>query len=835
VCLAGQVCASGTCALSCQAGLLACNGTCVDPATSRVFCGATADCVGAAAGKLCADGQVCSAGQCAATCGAGQVNCGGVCVDPKNDPAHCGAKADCAAANAGAVCLAGQYCSGGVCGTSCASGQVVCSGRCVEPSSDHNHCGAAGDCTGAGAGVACAADEACLSGTCIAAVAPLDLTTPFSTEIAQLPFATASEGPSFRPAAIWNGRAAPLPTNAFWQGMVSGGGNERVGFAPYQLKAAAAGLGVGLIGLQTTATVVLVPDQQQFMMGASASPTTHVVSAYDQFSVTMQYTVGAGTMTMPMVMGMPYVTVDYSNVTPKLSAGTTTFSKVNGVTTSPASGTRFTLTLGDNSSWVLYASAPITFSWNAGALTAAASFSGTLRVANVPAGNTAVLDAHAGAVPRGGTFDVSIGSDVARLHFNFATTGSGPLLVMAMPHHLPRLQGAALQALNYPSMTGTLQAVEGSTWTLRMPLSTITWGAPRAIDPARLAAVKAALTADAAYDPGAGANADPYFGGKYLAKLARLALIADEVGDTASAAALRARLTPLAAKWLGGTNTADNLVYETSWGGLVTVNGLANTGADFGQGIYNDHHYHYGYHLYAAAAVLKANPNAFTAAQMKGLLAMVRDIANPSPNDPGFTQLRMFDLFRSHSWAHGLAYPDGGHGSDQESSSEAVNAWYGLQLLGVALGDQRMADLGRLLLSLELDGARTYWQIPAASTIYPAQFAQNARCVGQLFDQQVTFQTFFGAEPWKVYGIQMIPFTPVSELLINPTWISDSWTAKMSAAAAAAQTANSGFAGLLYSSHATVDKAAAWSEVSGAAVDDGNSLTNSLWWVATRP
>ncbi len=838
-CAAGQVCASGACALSCQAGLLACNGACVDPASSRVFCGATADCVGPTAGKLCADGQVCNAGQCAASCGAGLVSCGGACVDPKNDPGHCGAKADCAAVNAGAVCTSGQYCAAGVCGTSCAPGQVACSGRCVEPASDRNHCGASGDCSGPGAGVACASDEACLSGACVAAVTPLDLATPFSTDIAGLPFAQASEGASFRPAAIWNGRAAPLPTNAFWEGMVSGGGNERVGFAPYQLKASAAGLGVGLIAVQTTPTVVLIPDQQQFQLGASASPTTHVVSAFDQFSVTMQYSVGAGTMTLPMVMGMPYVTADYAAVTPKLTALGATFSKVNGVTTTPATGTRFTLTLSDNSTWVLYASAPVTFNWNAGALTASAPLSGTLRIANVPSGSTAVLDAHAGAIPRGGKFDVSIGGDVARLHFNFVTTGSGPLLMMAMPHHLPRLQGAVLPGLSYSSMTGTLQAVEASTWNLRIPLSTITWNAPRPIDPARLAAVQAALTADASYDPGAGANSDPYFGGKHLAKLARLSLIADEVGDTASAAALRARLTPLAAKWLGGQNPADNLVYETSWGGLVTVNGLADTGADFGQGIYNDHHYHYGYHLFAAAAVLKANPNAFTAAQRKGLLAMVRDIANPSANDPGFTQLRMFDLFRSHSWAHGLAYPDGGHGSDQESSSEAVNAWYGLQLLGVATGDQRMADLGRLLLALEIDGARTYWQIPAASAIYPAQFAQNARCVGQLFDAQVTFQTFFGAEPWKVYGIQMIPFTPASELLINPTWISDSWTGKMSPAATDAVTAHSGFAGLLYSAHATIDKVTAWNELNvsptSTQIDDGNSLTNSLWWVATRP
>mgnify|MGYP005741226919 CR=1 FL=1 len=36
--------------------------------------------------------------------------------------------------------------------------------------------------------------------------------------------------------------------------------------------------------------------------------------------------------------------------------------------------------------------------------------------------------------------------------------------------------------------------------------------------------------------------------------------------------------------------------------------GLNNAGAAFGQGYYNDHHFHYGYWIYAAAAMAKDNP-----------------------------------------------------------------------------------------------------------------------------------------------------------------------------------------------------------------------------------
>ena len=53
-----------------------------------------------------------------------------------------------------------------------------------------------------------------------------------------------------------------------------------------------------------------------------------------------------------------------------------------------------------------------------------------------------------------------------------------------------------------------------------------------------------------------------------------------------------------------------------------------------------------------------------------------------------------------HSWASGI-FPSGS-GRNQESVSEALNAWYGLSLYGLALGDAGLRDLGRLMLATEL-------------------------------------------------------------------------------------------------------------------------------------
>ena len=58
----------------------------------------------------------------------------------------------------------------------------------------------------------------------------------------------------------------------------------------------------------------------------------------------------------------------------------------------------------------------------------------------------------------------------------------------------------------------------------------------------------------------------------------------------------------------------------------------------------------------------------------------IRDIANPSPEDTYFPVTRHKDWYRGHSWAGGL--PLFIAGRNQESSSEAINAYEGVSLFG---------------------------------------------------------------------------------------------------------------------------------------------------------
>lgn len=47
----------------------------------------------------------------------------------------------------------------------------------------------------------------------------------------------------------------------------------------------------------------------------------------------------------------------------------------------------------------------------------------------------------------------------------------------------------------------------------------------------------------------------------------------------------------------------------------------------------------------------------------------------------------------------------------QESTSEAVNGYYAVMLLGEVLGDPDLRRWGQLLAAVEVTGAQTYWQV----------------------------------------------------------------------------------------------------------------------------
>lgn len=86
---------------------------------------------------------------------------------------------------------------------------------------------------------------------------------------------------------------------------------------------------------------------------------------------------------------------------------------------------------------------------------------------------------------------------------------------------------------------------------------------------------------------------------------------------------------------------------------------------------------------------------------------LIKEIANWDRSDTRFPFLRNFDPYEGHSWAAGHAgFADG---NNQESSSEAINAWQAIILWGEATGNKTIRDLGIYLYTTEIEAINNYW------------------------------------------------------------------------------------------------------------------------------
>lgn len=135
---------------ACGPGTTLCGDSCVATSVDPANCGAC--------DKACGAGEACDNGSCVFECNGGATNCGGSCIDMMNDPAHCGA-CDKACDAAQEVCSAGQCVA--TCG---AAGVIKCDGVCVDTKADAENCGKCNN--------PCGATASCVDGACMAKQPP---------------------------------------------------------------------------------------------------------------------------------------------------------------------------------------------------------------------------------------------------------------------------------------------------------------------------------------------------------------------------------------------------------------------------------------------------------------------------------------------------------------------------------------------------------------------------------------------------------------------------------------------------------------------------------------
>ena len=334
-------------------------------------------------------------------------------------------------------------------------------------------------------------------------------------------------------------------------------------------------------------------------------------------------------------------------------------------------GVQFLVQTQENLTWMLFASEPIELTLNGisrRTITADKPYTGILRWALVPPPfyddnrnrhtsnyhSVSPLDKssgirrliyHSHIYPIGSkvswNFHEETGRTIGALSFDFETRSmhdedvvestdlnvthtnadSESLLMLALPHHAQTMSHKNLVEqfdINYESIKGTMAPFIGSKWTYEEKLTEIDFEGDIAkeqvakMDEKTKDIILKQVTRDLTRVlPTMDENVYGY--GKQVARLAQLAHIAHQVelhGHNSAYGPVTTKAVELLHYYLSEffeSKNDDVLIYDVSFGGMVSKNGLTDKQDDFGNGWYNDHHFHYGYLLYASAMMAKMN------------------------------------------------------------------------------------------------------------------------------------------------------------------------------------------------------------------------------------
>ena len=357
------------------------------------------------------------------------------------------------------------------------------------------------------------------------------------------------------------------------------------------------------------------------------------------------------------------------------------------------------------------------------------------------------------------------------------STANGTIMGI-LPHQYKSMSGASFADYTYQTVRGLMKTITGSSFTTNQTYSGILPYMPSIEDEYNdeLLAYLDEYTTEFGdnYFKNYEGCGDTYWDGKGLNRLVNAMVAAEDAGDTETATKLLNALKTRLEDWLtySGSNDDAYFYYDEGVGSLF---GFPQSYSSVDQ--INDHHFHYGYFIYAAAQVAMRVDNWGDDNQYGAMVKeLIYDIACPERNsaDSRYPYLRSFAPYEGHSWASG--HQNFGMGNNQESSSEALNAWAGIILYGEATGDDELRDLGVYLYTTEVAAVNNYWfdvdeDVLSDAYRYGVPNAQvnsinketdevkyNSAAI--VWGGSYTYATWFSANPLHIQGINLLPMNP---------------------------------------------------------------------------
>ena len=246
---------------------------------------------------------------------------------------------------------------------------------------------------------------------------------------------------------------------------------------------------------------------------------------------------------------------------------------------------------------------------------------------------------------------------------------------------------------------------------------------------------------------------DSYNEGQMMNRMIQTARIADQTGDNEARDKMITTIKNRLEDWLNyqAGEVAFLFYYNDDWSSMLGY--PSGHGQDNN---INDHHFHWGYFIHAAAFMEQFEPG-WSEDWGEMINILIRDAASFDRNDEDFPFLRNFSPYAGHSWANGFAtFPNG---NDQESTSESMQFASSLIHWGTITENDEIRDLGIYIYTTEQTAVEEYWfdinnENFAAST---APFSQEYSLVSRVWGNSFDNGTFWTSDIAASYGIELYP------------------------------------------------------------------------------
>ncbi len=577
--------------------------------------------------------------------------------------------------------------------------------------------------------------------------------------------------PSGSPQLTKNAKNKPVPTNDWWSKLIKENHADNLFNYPMTMKTADNGL------ITTYIPSGVIGDNRAIEVGLTGLNTTKAtVADYSDWTVSINWNDGSRELQATTGIGMPFVYFEKnasSTAQVKVNSGNATISNELIIIENASSGADF----------VVYA--PTGSTWTVSGNTYTSSLNGKnyWSMAMLPQNTTNVsataeaYKKYAYVFPTNTTTTWSYNPSTAKVVTDFTVTTSikegsdSNVLMGLLPHQWANLGDSSPtpSEQSYSSIRGELKMLDGNHFTVDYPfrgvLPTLPYLANYSpgFDPTKLDEKIGTIENDAL-----SSWTDSYNEGQMMNRLIQTARIADQTGDTEAVNKIVATVKERLEDWLTyhAGEVAFLFYYNENWSSLLGYPGGHGQDTNI-----NDHHFHWGYFIHAAAFMEQFEPGwADDWGQMINLL--IRDAASTDRNDPLFPFLRNFSPYAGHSWANGFAtFPQG---NDQESTSESMQFATSLIHWGSITGNDAIRDLGIYLYTTEQAAVEEYW-FDVNNRVFGS--GQQYKLVSRVWGNSYDNGTFWTSDIAASYGIELYPIHGGSLYLgHNQTYAAELWS-----------------------------------------------------------